>query len=462
MRLLKLFSLFCFLQLNGITQEQQIRITQFQNTLQANPSNADAHFGLGDFLSQLDNREWDSSALHHLKKAIELQPHNSRWLVAYAIFCCRIGHMSESINTYKVLLRRNPYLFQVLYNAGFAFKTAGDAARALAIYKAILKRKPDYQAAHMGLAFAHLALGEYQLGWQAHIWNLRHQKKYSPEFHSFVQNNQLTGKRILLTPEGGLGDTIHFIRYAQKIKQLGGYVIVAAQKPLLRILALCPYIDILTTSQQPIPAHDARVTLMSLPAHFCEDEEHLPQNIPYIFPDQERVLYWKNYLKDDHNFKIGICWQPDVKNDVSRLPIARRGIPLSLFYSLAKTAGISIYSLQRGTGKEQLENLPNNIKIHAFDDQFDVTHGSFVDSAAVMQHMDLIISTDTALAHLAGAMGLRTWLLLPYATDWRWLQDRTDSPWYPTMRIFKQQIPFQWDKVIKQLENILFNEVLRE
>ena len=147
---------------------------------------------------------------------------------------------------------------------------------------------------------------------------------------------------------------------------------------------------------------------------------------------------------------------------MSRLPIARRGIPLSCFYSLGSTPGISVYSLQKNEGLDQLNELPSQITVHTFDSSFDVTHGSFVDTAAIMHSMDLIISTDTATAHLAGAMGRRVWLLLPFNVDWRWLVDRNDTPWYPTMRIFKQSRPFEWDNVMKEVHTAFFNEVFKQ
>ena len=189
---------------------------------------------------------------------------------------------------------------------------------------------------------------------------------------------------------------------------------------------------------------------------FAHEEHEIPQNIPYITPDPERVSYWHEKLKTDHNFKVGICWQPSIHNDVSRLPIARRGIPLSQFYTLASTPGVSVYSLQCIEGLEQLEHVPEHVTIHTFDETFDKKHGPFMDTAAVIKQMDLVISADTATAHIAGAMGCPVWLLLAYVTDWRWLIKRSDNPWYPTMRIFKQPEPFDWDSMMQELHQIFF------
>jgi len=435
------------------------QISQHQTRIAHNPENAEYHFAYGDYLASLDRREYDTEAFTHLKKATELQPHTMQWLFRLGSFACRIGLLQESLEAYMHILKKHPSLTSVLYNAGFTFKVAGELDVAARIYAHIIAKDPEYEPAHLGLAFALIAHGKYAAGWKEHLWNLKKQKKDSPELRQFIQDGTLAGKRILLIPEGGLGDTLHFIRYAQRIHHMGAQVIVAVQRPLLALLSGCPYIDLLLPTGLPIEKFDAKATLMSLATFFQDTQDTIPQNIPYIFPDPNRVAYWNKQLADDHSFKIGICWQPDSHNDISRLPIARRGIPLSFFHTLATTPGVTLYSLQQHEGLDQLNNLPQNAIIKTFDSTFDVTHGSFCDTAAVMQSLDLIISTDTATAHLAGALGKRTWLLLPFNSDWRWLAHRSDSPWYPTMRIFQQERPFDWHTTMHTLHDVFFNEV---
>ncbi len=443
-------------------QDHATRIAQHEALIAQEPTNGAHHFAFGDYLASLDQQEYYEKAFTHLKKATQLEPRNLQWLFRHGTFACRIGQIHESIEAYKKVLTLHPGLTSVLYNAGFTFKTAGQLELAARIYTHIIATNPDYEPARLGLAFALLAQGKYKEGWKKHLWNVQKQGKDSPELRALIADGALEGKRILLVPEGGLGDTLQFVRYAQRIKQMGAYVTVAVQRPLLELLSECDYIDSLVALGTAIPAYDARATLMSLPTFFQDSENTLPQNIPYIFPNQERVAHWKKQLQNDHTFKIGICWQPDTHNDVSRLPIARRGIPLSFFNTLGSTPGVTLYSLQKHEGLDQLTDLPNHVTVKTFDNTFDVTHGSFVDSAAIMQSLDLIISTDTATAHLAGAMGKKVWLLLPFNTDWRWLLNRSDSPWYPTMRIFQQTQPFDWDSVIHNLHTIFFNEVFHQ
>jgi hypothetical protein len=393
-----------------------------------------------------------------MEQAINLDPSIQRTFT-FGTFCCRIGKFKDALDAYKKIAESTPQT-AVLYNAGYALKCAGDLDLAIKIYRKILQMKPDYEAAHLGLAFSLITKGLFKEGWHEHEWNLQKQGKFAPELRKLIDDNKIHGKTILLRPEGGIGDTLNFIRYAQRLKNMGAYIICAVQPCLMSLLSNTPYIDQLLPTNVALPNHDASVTLMSLPAVFYDNEQTIPQNIPYIFPPQTRIDFWKEVLPPNPHFKIGICWQPDVKNDISRLPIARRGIPLSHFYHLGQNKNVMLYSLQKNDGLEQLKNVPLHVNLHVFDDTFDTMHGSFVDTAAVMHHLDLIISTDTATAHLAGAMGKRVWLLLPYGTDWRWIINRQDTPWYPTMRIYRQPHPWDWDSVIQQVKTDIEKEFL--
>jgi len=362
------------------------------------------------------------------------------------------GRVDDAIAAYQALLQQMPNTVPAIYNMGYALKMRGEVPAAIACYKKAIALDPNYDAAQFALGHAYLHNGDFTAGWKQHERYLQQSGKNAPELRALLKNNSIAGKTVLLVPEGGLGDTINFIRYAQLLKEEGAHVIAQIQKPLVPLLSRCPFIDQIVPSGSPRPAHDAWSTLMSLPAVFNSDEDTIPKNIPYIFPPETVVSRWKERLAHDKNFKIGICWQADVFNDSSRLPVARRGIPLEKLYPLADISGVSIYSLQKFDGTEQLKTIPATCQITCFDEStFDITHGAFMDTAAVMQHLDLVISVDTAISHLAGALGIPIWLLLPYSTDWRWIAHRTDSPWYPTMRIFKQSAPFDWDTVMSDL-----------
>ncbi len=438
--------------------EQKQLEEEFEPLLAKNPTDAKAYFDYGRALANLDEEKNYEKSIALMSRSVRIEEDFNR-LFSLGTLCCRVGKFKESLAAYQQILEKRPSLIPVLYNSGYTLKLAGELDLAIELYKQIIAIQPTYEPAHLSLAFSYIQQGDFERGWKEHEWNLKKQGKYAESLRELLRNNTLPGKTILLVPEGGIGDTIHFLRYAQRLHDQGAYVVVAVQPSLVHLLARCHYIDLLIPLRSPTPRHDAYATLMSLPAIFSDTEKTIPRTIPYIFPDPARVQHWHEQLAQDTNFKIGICWQPDVHNDVSRLPIARRGIPLSLFYKLGSTPGISLYSLQKKEGLDQLRTVPSSVNLHVFDEAFDVEHGSFVDTAAVIQEMDLIISADTATAHIAGALGKKVWLLLPYVTDWRWLHNRTDSPWYPTMRIFKQPHPFDWQTMMDELYTVFEKEL---
>ncbi len=365
-----------------------------------------------------------------------------------------IGNKEKSIASFLHVLELNPDAIPAQYNLGYVYKTFGDIDTAIEIYKEVIQLS-DYDPAHLALGFAYITQGDFENGWKQHARYLSQHGKNADALRGLLETDTILYRKILLRPEGGLGDTINFIRYAQKLKDMGADVIVACQKPLIPLFSRCEYIDQLIPINHPMPDYDADATLMSLPAIFGDDETTVPQEIPYLFADPILVNYWQQQLAHDTNFKIGICWQVDVHNDQSKLPIARRGYPLDCFVQLADLENVSFYSLQKYDGIEQLATIPLEFKLHVFEN-LDEQVGPFMDTAALMKNLDLVITVDTAIAHLAGALGCQVWLLHPYATaDWRWIHGKNDSYWYPTMRIFKRHTPFGYEAVIQELRTEL-------
>jgi hypothetical protein len=401
-------------------------------------------------------RETYDQAIFYLEKAQALNPSDSTISFDLAFSCLQMGRCDQAIQTYAELLKKNPNSLQLIYNTGYALKMKGCVDEAIELYKKVIEINPSYDAAQFGLGHAYVHNGQFHEGWKQHQRYLKSAGKNAEELRALLSTNNLAHKNVMLIPEGGFGDTINFIRYAQLLHDKGAYVTAVVQKPLVPLISLCPYIDRVIATGSPAPAKDAWATLMTLPAIFDSDEQTIPQNIPYIFADPEREAYWKQQLAHDKNLKIGICWQSDVYNDSSRPPVARRGMPLEKLFPLGQLPNVSVYSVQKFNADEA-NNLPDYFKLIQFDESFDSAHGSFMDTVAVMKQMDLILSVDTAVPHLAGALGVPVWLLLPYATDWRWLAHRSDTPWYPTMRIFKQPAPFDWDSV---MNDVLMNIIL--
>ena len=205
---------------------------------------------------------------------------------------------------------------------------------------------------------------------------------------------------------------------------------------------------------EAIPKHfDTHAALLTLPLILNTQEETIPAMNPYLFADETLVALWKEKLKDDKNFKIGICWQgnPNYNTHFLRLVIASKFIRSSTFAPIGAISGVSIYSLQKDPADNVDESLPEGFIVHTFDGNFDKDHGRFMDTAAVMKNLDLVITVDTSIAHLAGGLGVPVWVMLPKPADWRWLLDRTDSPWYPTMRLFRQTVTGNWTTVIDEI-----------
>lgn len=400
--------------------------------------------------TEYQKNEQFNEAILCYEEIIRNEPHNINAYFSLGGCYLALGYYDKAIAAFDMVITMNPQAIPALYNKAFTYKTAGDLDTAIELYKQIIAINPDYEPAQLGLGFAYITQGNFDLGWQQHERYLKQSGKNGDKLRTLLEKNTIAHKRILLRPEGGLGDTLNFVRYAEILKYMGADVIVACQKPLIPLLSRCTYIDQLIACGSSVPGYDADATFLSLPAIFNDDDNSAPNNIPYLFADPTLIEYWREQLESDTNFKVGICWQADVHNDIpSKLPIARRGVPLNSFMPLASLNGISFYSLQKHDGLDQLDST--NFPLRVFDG-LDEKSGPFMDSAAIIKNLDLVITVDTAVAHLAGALGAQVWLLHPYATaDWRWICHRTDSYWYPNAHIFKQQKPFDYDGVIEQV-----------
>lgn len=401
------------------------------------------------------NNEQFEQAIACFQECANNNPYDINGL--FQLGCCylAIGEKEKAIAAFTQVLEIDPSSIATKYNLGYTYKTFGEIDKAIELYKEIIAIQPDYDQAQLALGFAYITQGDLKNGWEQHKRYLMQSGKNGDALRALIANDDIAYRKILLSPEGGLGDTINFIRYAQRLKDMGADVIVVCQKTLVPLLSRCEYIDQLIPSSRYAPTCDAEATLMSLPAIFGDTQNTVPQEIPYIFADPDLVKYWEQRLAHDTNFKVGICWQVDAHNDTSKLPIARRGYPLKHFAQLSDLENVSFYSLQKYDGIEQLATIPSDFNIHVFEN-LDEKSGPFMDTAAIIKNLDLVITVDTAIAHLAGALGCNVWLLHPYATaDWRWVHGRTDSYWYPTMRIFKQHKAFDYETVVQEVKEEL-------
>ena len=332
----------------------------------------------------------------------------------------------------------------------------GNLDEALASYREALRLKPDYADAHFNRSLPLLVQGRFEEGWAEYEWRWR-SEVFLVQGHARPalakrewDGSPLQGRTILLHVEQGLGDTIQFARYASLLKQQGaGQVLLACPPELQRLMRRCRDIDQIVT-ETPFPDFDVGVFLLSLPHLLGTTSiERIPADIPYIDCDPEWVESWEARLASLEGqrpaLRVGIAWQGNPGHKTDRW----RSVALEQFAPLAELPGVRLVSLQKGLGREQLDKLPGL----AIDLGAELT--DLADTAAVVSCLDLVITVDTALAHLAGAMGKPVWVILPVVPDWRWLLQREDSPWYPSMRLFRQAARGQWNEVFGRIKTML-------
>jgi len=299
-------------------------------------------------------------------------------------------------------------------------------------------------------AMARLTCGDFLSGWPDFEWRWQ-VSQFLPQRRNFQQpqwsgREPLADKTILLHAEQGYGDTIQFVRYAKLVADRGAKVVVEAPAQLSALIeSSAPFVEIALRGA-PLPPFDFHCPLLSLPAAFGTEVATVPADIPYMTPPQDRLPPWSERLGKFADQKIGLVWsgRPSHINDMNR------SIPLTRLAPMLRETPLTFVSLQnevRNTDAALLDELP---LVH-----FGPSLTDFADTAAVIAHLDLVISVDTAAAHLAGAMGKPVWILLPFAPDYRWMLDRIDSPWYPTARLFRQPAIGDWDSVISAVRQAL-------
>jgi hypothetical protein len=328
----------------------------------------------------------------------------------------------------------------------------GDIAGALEFAEQVLRVRPEEPEGRLMRGTLLLTLGDWLPGWKDLNYCLR-QKEYrlrlSDDDHGSSppptwDGAQLGGRTILVHGEYGLGDTLHFVRYLPLVRNrvADSRVLVGVHPRLIPLLAQSG-IGGLMALNRPLPEFDVRVGMMSLPGIFETTLDTIPGTEPYLVADPRLIEYWHGRLSDIPGFRVGIHWQ----GDSTFLSDRHRSIPLSSFAPLAQVAGVKLISLQKGREIDQIAAVADEFSVMSLDDQ----GGAFMDTAAVMKNLDLVITSDTAVAHLAGALGVRVWVALSAAPDWRWMVDRDDSPWYPSMRLFRQTKLDDWSGVFRDM-----------
>ncbi|MCA9194741.1 MAG: tetratricopeptide repeat protein [Planctomycetales bacterium] len=325
----------------------------------------------------------------------------------------------------------------------------GDTQTAMKHIERALEIDPCDVESRLLKGFLFLQSGKYLEGWPEYEWRKRGDQPPRRFRKTEWQGEPLQGQAVLIHAEQGLGDSIQFIRYGKLVQQMGGRVIFLCQRPLAPLLASCPGIDMLVADGNPLPHYDLEIPLMSLPGVFRSQPDDLPNEVPYLFANQDLIERWNQRLASNGTFRVGIAWQGNKQFAYDEY----RSVPLAHFAPLASVPNVQMVSLQKGEGTEQLDSV--SFSVQAFKDM-DEDSGPFMDTAAIMKNVDLIISSDTATVHLAGALGCPVWLAKSFMAEWRWFDDdRSENPWYPTMKMFKQPLLHDWKSVFESMRHEL-------
>ena len=427
--------------------KQDEAVASFQRALRLQPAFAEAYINLGGVLQTQGKVD---EAVASFRQAVHYRPDYVLAHCDLATALYRQGRLEEAVTSFQHALRLNPNSPDTHTNLGGVLQALGKSEEALACYEEALRQKTDFAEAHRARAYTWLLAGDFERGWPEYEWRSSCPGFTTPPWRGpqpAWDGSPLEERNILLRAEQGLGDILQFIRYASLVEQRGGRVLVEAPARLMPLLRTCPGIDQLIAQGTDPPPFDVHALLLSLPALLGTRLATVPANTPYLTADPALVEKWRVELSGVTGFKVGIAWQGNPSQQTDRL----RSVALTGFAPVAAVEGVHIYSLQKGAGTEQLGSVANCFSITDLGSRLDETTGAFMDTAAVLMNLDLVITVDTAMAHLAGALGVPVWLALSFAPDWRWLRERPDSPWYFSMRLFRQVRPGDWHSVFEQM-----------
>ncbi len=421
-------------------------LAYFDLVLAIRPKAATAHNLRGVTLHQLNRID---QTLEAFDRAVDANPNFAAALNNRGNVLKKLNRFDDALESYNRAIAVRPQFPEALNNRALLFKDVRRYEEALADYARAIELLPNYADAHWNEALTRLRLGDYDRGWQKYEWRWQ-RDEFSEQRRSFSQplwtGTDIEGKTILLHSEQGFGDTIQFCRYAPLVASRGARVILEVQKPLLRLMSSLPGVVQLVARGLPLPDFDVHCPLLSLPLAFKTRLETIPSEIPYLGVPPQLRTEWQHRLAGKRRPLVGLAWSgnPAHKNDENR------SISLQTLLPLLET-GATFISLQKDVRPDDAAALAARSEIANFSELLK----DFAETAALISHLDLVISVDTSVAHLAGALAKPVWILLPYSADWRWLIDRDDSPWYPTARLFRQDETRSWGGLVERVQHEL-------
>jgi len=430
-----------------VTGQLNEAIAMYRQLLAVAPNMPEVWNNLGNALRGVGDIE---AAVEAYQRGIELRPDFADAQCNLGLAFQDQGKLDAAIDAFRLAIATNAGFADAHNNLGTVLHDSGRFEEAIASFRQAVALRPDWHLAHHNLGIASLLLGDFENGWPEYEWRSAVPgltRTWEPTGHLKWDGSELNGRRIVVYAEQGRGDAIQFARYLPMVAARGGKVVVRCREDLVRLMCSVDGVEQVLPENGPLPeSFDVYCSLMSLPFIFGTNLNTIPANIPYLRADVKLAGKRQTRLAAiGHEMKVGLVWSGGHSHQHDKL----RSMTLETLAPLAAVPGVAFVSLQKGEAASQAQMSSMSL-IDWTAELYD-----FADTAALIQNLDLVISVDTAVAHLAGAMGKPVWVLLPKIPDWRWLLDREDSPWYPTMRLFRQRQRGNWDEPVRSVAEAL-------
>lgn len=416
-------------------------ISEYATALRYRPNMAQLWNNLGTACQEAQRFD---DALEGFRRAMSLDPSFTEACENLAALLHRIGRLEEAATAYRQLMRLKPDQPELMKSFGSTLCLTGQLRPAMDVFKRVIALQPDDARVKLNLGILTLLHGDFENGLPLY------ENRWKVDGHGRIDQNfnkprwdggDLKGRRLLLHAEQGFGDTIQFIRYLPQVVARGGRVFLACLPEMSRLLGQFDGVEKLLTQGDELPEFDVHCPLGSLPLLMGTRLDTIPTPAPYVKADPELSARWRRRIaRLDGTLNVGLVWSGRATPD------PKRSMRLSSLAPLSRCTGVRFFSLQKDAAAKQLQTTPlgmdvTDLSMHLTD---------LAETAAAIDNLDMVISIDTATAHLAGAMGKRVWTMLPFIPDWRWLLDRADSPWYPTMRLFRQPKADDWKTPVEE------------
>lgn len=436
-------------QIHKELEQYQEAIPYFDTAIRLDARNEEAFFGRG--LSYLGLKQFEAAYADFLA-ATQIKPSYCNAYINMGIALRNLGRLDEALDAYQLALSLNNQNPEALNNKGLLLVDMQRFDEALACYQQAIKFAPDFDEAYWNQSHLHLLLGDYKQGWPLYEYRWKTVQKASYRNLNkplWLGKESIAGKTLLIYPEQGQGDFIQFFRYVADVEKLGAKVILEVPPSLMALVEEMHLGCMLMKSGDIVRDYDYHCPIMSLPLAFKTELETIPSPISYLTASQEKIKQWATRINQE-DFNVGLVWSGASGHQHDHL----RSIALEKLLPIL-TLPAEFHALQkeiRETDQQAMKRM-DNLKT------YQSLLSDFSETAALIAHMDLVVTVDTSVAHLAGAMGKTCWLLLPYSPDFRWLLERTDSPWYPTMTLFRQSIFNDWSSVIEDVRQQLLRKI---